>query len=154
VTWWARGIRRVLRYNTVSVFGIPLKFAVLIAMVELVGFGYLLATVVAVEVVILHNFLWHLRWTWRDRSTGLSRRQVAARLLKFQFGAGAVAMLANLLVMRWLVNGLGFHYFPANMAATVVAGTANFLLSEFFVFLAPDRRVNLATVPRDPSCRT
>ena len=140
----------------VGALGLVVKFSVLTAMVELAGAGYLAATAVAVEAVILHNFVWHLRWTWRERCAGLSRRQTIARLLKFQFGSGAVAMVANLPVMWLLVNRLGLHYLPANLAATAVAGTVNFLLSEFFVFLAPSqgRPVRLATVPPGPSCRT
>ena len=155
MTWWARAIRRILRYNAVSVFGLPLKFAILTALVELTGAGYLVATAVAVETVILHNFVWHLRWTWRERNAELSGRQIAIRFAKFQFGSGALALLANLLMMRWLVNGMRLHYLPANLAATVVAGTANFLLAEFFVFLGPPNgKVSLATPPSDPSCRT
>ena len=30
--------------------------------------NYLMATLVAVEAAILSNFVWHYRWTWRDRS--------------------------------------------------------------------------------------
>jgi putative flippase GtrA len=156
VTSWATGIRRFVRYNLVGALGLVVKFSVLTAMVELAGAGYLAATAVAVEAVILHNFAWHLRWTWRERCAGLSRRQTILRLLKFQLAAGAVAMVANLPVMWLLVNRLGIHYLPANVAATVVAGTANFLLAEFFVFLAPpqSRGIRLATVPPGPSCRT
>ena len=152
---WRAILRRILKYNTVSVIGVPLKFAVLTAAVELGDAGYLVATAIAVETVILHNFGWHLRWTWRDRSFGLSTAEVLTRLLKFQLGNGAIAMAVNLGVMRWLTGAAGIHYLPANIAATVLAGSLNFLLSEFFVFLAPRHAAGIttATAPSSPSSR-
>jgi putative flippase GtrA len=147
VNWWLNTSRRILKYNSVSAFGLPLKFTVLTALVELAGADYLAATAVAVEIVILHNFVWHLRWTWRDRSFALSRRGVLFRFCLFQCGAGAIAMTSNLVSMRLLVGSAGLHYLAAAVAATIVAGTANFLFSEFVVFLSPPRGVNPANVP-------
>jgi putative flippase GtrA len=141
----SRGIRRFFRYNLVGVMGLGVKFSVLAGLVELAGAGYLAATAVAVEATILHNFVWHFRWTWRDRSAGLSRRAALRCLWKFHLGTGAVALLANLLVMRLLVEELGVYYALANIAATVVAGLANFMISNFVVF---------APAERPASCRT
>jgi putative flippase GtrA len=145
MTALARGIGRLFRYNLVGVMGLGVKFSVLAGLVELNGAGYLAATAVAVEATVLHNFVWHFRWTWRDRSAGLSRREALRCLWKFHLGTGAVALLANLLVMRLLVEELGVHYALANIAATVVAGLANFMISNFIVF---------APAERPASCRT
>jgi putative flippase GtrA len=128
------GMRRFLRYYLVGAMGLSVKFSVLTALVEFAGVGYLASTAVAVEAAVMHNFTWHLRWTWRDRSAGLSRREALMRLLRFHLGAGAVAMLANLLVTRFLVQEFGIHYAAANLAATVFAGLANFMISNFVVF--------------------
>ena len=119
--------------------GLGVKFSVLTALVELAGVGYLASTAVAVEAAMMHNFVWHLRWTWRDRSTGSSHRETLMRLVRFQLGTGAVAMLANLLVTRLLVQELAVHYVAANLAATVFAGLANFMVSNFVVFAAVER---------------
>ncbi len=128
------GIRRFLRYYLVGAMGLGVKFSVLTALVELAGVGYLASTAVAVEAAVMHSFIWHLRWTWRDRSIGFSRRESLMCLLRFHLGTGAVAMLANLLVTRFLVQEFGIHYAAANLTATVFAGLANFMISNFFVF--------------------
>jgi putative flippase GtrA len=128
---------RFLRYNMVGLMGIGVKFSILAALVEWVHLGYLMATVIALETTILHNFSWHLCWTWGDRSAHIPFSGILVRLLRFQTANGAVGFAANLIVMRALVDGLGIHYFIANMVATVVAGLASFLLSEFFVFANP-----------------
>lgn len=130
------GIRRFFRYNLVGAMGLSVKFSVLTALVEFAGVGYLASTAIAVEAAVMHNFVWHLRWTWRDRSTCLSRRETLVRLLRFHLGTGAVAMVANLLVTRFLVQEFGIHYVAANLAATVFAGLANFMISNFVVFVS------------------
>ena len=134
----AGGIPRFFRYNLVGAMGLSVKFSVLTALVEFAGAGYLASTAVAVEAAMIHNFTWHLQWTWSDRSAGLSRREALMRLLRFHLGAGAVAMLANLLVTRFLVQEFGIHYAAANLAATVFAGLANFMISNFVVFTAAE----------------
>ena len=135
------GTRRLFRYYLVGAMGLSVKFSVLTALVEFAGAGYLASTAVAVEAAIIHNFIWHLRWTWRDRSAGLSRREALMRLLRFHLGVGAVAMLANLLVTRFLVQEFGIHYAAANLAATVFAGMANFMISNFVVFASRAKEV-------------
>lgn len=128
-------MRRFLRYNLVGLIGLGVKFCVLAALVETAGLGHLAATAIAVEAAVLNNFTWHLRYTWRERSAGLSPRDVAGRLLRFHLANGAVGMAANLVLMRLLVDGLGLHYLAANFLATAAAGTVNFLIAGAFVFV-------------------
>ena len=139
--WLTAAAIRFLRYNLVGGLGLCVKFGALIALSEIAHLNYLWATALAVEAAVLHNFTWHIRWTYRDRSAGLSLREVLVRLLRFHLANGAVGMLVNLLVMRLLVERAGLHYLPSNAVATVIAGTVNFLLSEFFVFAIPKPRV-------------
>jgi len=127
---------RFPRYCTVGVIGVCGKIAVLSALIEVGRVGYLPATAIAVETAIIHSFLWHLFWTWRDRSTGISIPAILSRLVRFHLANGAVGFISNLVLMRILVENLGLHYLPSNVAATCVAGLANFLLSEFFVFVS------------------
>jgi putative flippase GtrA len=140
-----RGFGRLFRYSVVGSMGLALKFCILTGLVELAGTSYLPATACAVEAAVLHNFVWHLRWTWRDRSTNLSLPQALQRLLKFHLGIGAVAMVVNLLVMRLLVDYLRIHYLLASVAATISAGLATFMISNFFVFVSAARPVTYRT---------
>ena len=49
---------------------------------------------------------------------------------------GAVGIVVNLALMRFLVDRIGLHYLPANAVATAFAGIANFALSGLFVFVS------------------
>ena len=57
---------RFVRFNGVGVFGFAVQIGALASLLH-AGMPYLPATAVAVELSILNNFLWHERWTWRDR---------------------------------------------------------------------------------------
>jgi hypothetical protein len=95
------------------------------------------ATALAVEAGMLHNFSWHLHWTWRERCAGITWQETLLRLLKYQASNGAVAMAVNLLAVRVLVGGLGLHYLVANLFATAAAGIINFAIAEFLIFRCP-----------------
>jgi putative flippase GtrA len=94
---------------------------------------YLVATALAVEIAVLHNFVWHERFTWRDRPGG--RRERLLRLLRFHLGNGAVSIVGNLGLMWLLVSR--FHMkriLVANAIAIGVCSFLNFALGEWFVF--------------------
>jgi putative flippase GtrA len=87
---------------------------------------------VATEAAVLHNFLWHLRWTWADRPAGA--RAAGWRLLRFNLSNGGFSLVGGAAIMALLVDALGVHYLLANVAAVLVVSIANFLASDRFVF--------------------
>jgi putative flippase GtrA len=103
---------------------------------------YLVATTAAVEAVILHNFAWHQRWTWKDR---VSRRRldVLTRLVKFNLLNGGISLAGNAAVMALLTGAAGVEPVVANAAAILLCSLANFFASETLVFrsLTPADRI-------------
>jgi putative flippase GtrA len=55
------------KFNLVGGIGITVQFAVLLLTKSVLHFNYLAATAIAVEAAVLHNFVWHERFTWADR---------------------------------------------------------------------------------------
>jgi putative flippase GtrA len=124
--------RRWLTFNGVGILGFLLQLAVLGGLIRLLGVHYLVATVVAVEAAILHNFYWHQRHTWRDRPTfGMSTRR---RLVRFHLLNGTVSLAGNALVMLLLTGSLGVDPVRANIVAVVTCSIVNFFGSEMLVF--------------------
>lgn len=121
-----------VKFNLVGAIGIGVQLAVLAALNRALG-NYVLATAIAVEFTVLHNFLWHERFTWADRA-GLSWRESLLRLVKFNLSNGAVSVLGNIVLMRCFVGGLGLPVLVANLLAIAVCGLVNFLLGDRFVF--------------------
>jgi putative flippase GtrA len=132
-------VRRWLKFNTVGAIGIAVQLGALAILKGAFGVNYLAATAIAVETAVLHNYVWHELWTWRDRREG-SR---IGRLLRFNLSNGAVSIAVNLVLMRLLVGAQHIPYLIANLAAIAAGSLANFLLGEFFVFRGTRKRATL-----------
>jgi len=122
-----------MKFNAVGGIGIGVQLVALTLFRSWLKLDYLLATALAVEIAVIHNFVWHERFTWADRP---ARRPVQSlvRLMKFNASNGAVSILGNLVLMRLLVGELKVNYVAANLIAIVVCSLVNFLLGDRFVF--------------------
>jgi putative flippase GtrA len=128
-------LRHWLKFNAVGAIGIVVQLAALEILKTLLQVEYLLATALAVEIAVLHNFIWHDRWTWAERSRAKGRARFPwVRLARFNLSTGAVSIAANLLLMRLLVGRLHVQYLLANLLSIAAASVANFLLSDLLVF--------------------
>lgn len=124
---------RWLKFNLVGGLGIAVQFAGLLVLKSGFHLNYLLATTLAVEMAVVHNFLWHERYTWADRVQPSWRRSLP-RLLRFNLAAGGVSIAGNLALMKLMV-GLGHvNYLIANSVAIALCSLLNFLVSEEWVF--------------------
>ena len=135
---------RWLKFNAVGGIGIVVQLAVLAVLRSLLKLDYLLATGLAVEVAVIHNFLWHERFTWADRPVARPFRSLV-RLVKFNASNGAVSVVGNLLLMRLLVGELKLNYVVSNLVAIVVCSLVNFLLGDRFVFEAEARTATISS---------
>ena len=57
---------RWLKFNAVGALGMIVQLGSLGLLIHVLGMHYMLATALAVEAAVLHNFLWHRRWTWAE----------------------------------------------------------------------------------------
>jgi putative flippase GtrA len=82
---------RWLRFNVVGGIGIAVQLVLLFLLRSVLRFNYLAATALAVEITVIHNFLWHERFTWADRVQTTWRNSLP-RLLRFNLTNGAVSI--------------------------------------------------------------
>ena len=121
-----------LKFNAVGGMGIGVQLVVLTVLKSGLHIDYLLATALAVEAALVHNFIWHERFTWVERES----KNVALRFLKFNLTAGTFSILGNILLMAVFVDLGRMNYLLANLATIAVCSLGNFLVSDRFVFQA------------------
>ena len=130
---------RWMKFNLVGAIGIVVQLAALFLLKSVLNLNYLWATALAVETAVIHNFIWHERFTWADR-TKLDRMQTSSgrssllRCLRFNVANGAVSILGNLALMKLLVDFGYINYLAANGIAIALCSLANFLVSNEWVF--------------------
>jgi putative flippase GtrA len=128
-------ISRWLKFNAAGIVGVVVQLGLLHLLTHFAGLHYIFATPLAVEAAILHNFLWHERYTWRVR-TQLDSRSSLRRLAYFNLTNGAVSLIGNLVLMSSFVGWFGMPIVTANLCAIGACSTLNFVIAEWFIFTA------------------
>ncbi|MFZ0337342.1 MAG: GtrA family protein [Terracidiphilus sp.] len=122
------------KFNLVGVVGMVVQLGVL-ALINRVAPGhYMVATAVAIEITLLHNFVWHLHYTWRDRRC---RSALRRQLIRFHLSNGLVSMAGNLALMPVLVEGARLPVVAANAIAILCCSIMNFFLGDQWAFVPP-----------------
>jgi putative flippase GtrA len=137
-------VSRAARFVWVGAGGFVVQAATLQGLVGLADLGYPLATALAVEAAILHNFLWHERWTWADRGgpqtgghTAPEPRRHArrwARFLRFNGLTAVVSIGGNLALMALLVGVLHAPLLVGMALSVAALSVVNFACADRFVF--------------------
>src|SRR5713226_5137545 len=123
-----------IRFNVVGVLGFALQSGALFVLTHSAHpVGYLAATAAAVELAVMNNFIWHQRWTWRDRPSA-TKGETLRRLLKFNFTNGLVSIAGNLFLMSILVGQLGLPITGANLISVAACSICNFILADRIAF--------------------
>jgi dolichol-phosphate mannosyltransferase len=123
-----------VKFNLVGVVGFGLQTGVLFIFTHATRqVSYLAATATAVELAVLNNFIWHQRWTWRDRPS-LTIKQTLRRLVKFNLTSGLFSIVGNLIFMAFLVGRLGLPIGPANLASVAACSVVSFFLADRIAF--------------------
>jgi putative flippase GtrA len=128
-----RSIDRRVAFVLVGALGLVVQLTTLRVLAMSAGLHLLIATAIAAEAAILHNFLWHEGWTWAARIVPF-RGAVLARLLRFHLANGLVSIVGNVALMGLFVAGLALNYLFANVLAVAVCALLNFLSADFLVF--------------------
>ena len=83
---------------------------------------------------MLHNFVWHERFTWKDRAGRSGRARRRRGCCGSMPGTGWCRSRGNLVLMRLFVGGMRWKLLVANGMAIAICSLLNFAASEWFVF--------------------
>lgn len=124
---------RWLKFNAVGALGIALQLFALAVFKTGLCLDYRVATALAVESAVLHNFFWHERFTWGDRGS-LGWKQCLLRLLKFNFTTGMLSVVGNVVLMTFFIGIGHVNYLVANLLTIACCSIVNFFMSDRLVF--------------------
>lgn len=142
-------VRRWLKFNVVGVAGMLVQLVTLAGLNHIVPRHYVVNVLIAVETAILHNFIAHVHYTWRDRIIGSAWRDrrksvvLLRPLWRFQVSNGAVSLAGNAVLMKLLVGRAHMPVLVANCIAIFACGLVNFWLGDNWAFAAIDCHGNV-----------
>ena len=121
---------RWCKFNLVGAMGMVVQLGALAVINHCLPGHYLYASAAAMELALVHNFAWHLRYTWRDRRDG-SR---FAQFIRFHLSNGMVSLVGNLVLMKLLVGGAHLPVLASNGIAILCCSIVNFSLGDQWAF--------------------
>ena len=137
----------VVRFGLVGLSGIVVNQLVLWALVDGLGWNYLLAAVLSAEVSIASNFALTEHWVFTERRHG----SVLARAAGFALVANS-ALLLQVPLLGVLTGVVGLHYLVSNLVSVVVVFGLRYVLSERLIWSSKQaprhRRRGTARPPR------
>jgi putative flippase GtrA len=99
----------------------------------ILGFPLIPASLMAIEIAIIHNFFWHRHWTWRDRN-GDKSQSFSKQLLTYNLMMGSVDLVVNVSILWVLTTVFGVHYLISNIVGMMCGPLIKFWLNEKVVF--------------------
>jgi putative flippase GtrA len=124
---------RFIKFNLVGLSGVVVNEGLLVILGTLVY--YLYASVVAIEVSIVTNFILNDFWTFRDRRHG----NIAARFLKFN-GLMLIGLAVNLGILYAGTTYLSIHYLLSNLFGIGVAFLVRYWLSLRYAWIKKEEQ--------------
>jgi putative flippase GtrA len=121
---------RWVKFNTVGVGGAAVQLCALWMLQHFTSISYVWAVIFAVEIAILHNFVWHEAWTWRGKPLADRWR----RFGRFHLANGVMSIASNVVLTYFYKEIAGLPLLAANLAAIITAALLNFWVAQAWVF--------------------
>ncbi len=121
------------KFSLVGLLGAALQIVLLPLLANLLQLPVLIATPLAVELILLHNFVWHENFTWHDRRFANTRQRITA-LARFHLSNGTISLFGNTALMYLFVVRFRMPVTLSAVAAIVLCGVLNFLSADRLVY--------------------
>ena len=122
---------RFARFALAGLGGFVVQIATLAVLTSLFGVHYIIATMIAVEAAIVSNFVWHQRWTFRDRAGSWLER-----LIQFNALNAITSIFGSIFLTALFVEAWEIPVVVANIISVVTLSVINFLGADRLVFRA------------------
>jgi putative flippase GtrA len=132
---------RFLRFNLVGAGGIAVQLGMIWLLAHRLAMPPGLSTAVGVGAAVLHNYLWHRAWTWRDRPRATSG---AIEFLMFAGANGLVSLVGNVMVVTALTSVTRIGAAPGSLVGIAICGLVNYWLADRAVFAARPEPASVA----------
>ena len=128
-------LKMFAKFSVIGLSGVGVNMAVYVPLIAM-GVSYMTAAVLSFVVAVTNNFIWNLLWTFKGRAADKSFRH---KYISF-VACSIVNFVANLAVLKALVEQFGMNAMIAQLIAIGVTGVLNFALNYAITF--NDKRRN------------
>ena len=120
-------------FNLVGVLGFAVQLGTLVCLKRFFGLNLVPATAIAVEIALLHNFVWHEHVTWADVISPF-QHGMFGRIARFHLANGLISIAGNVSITWLLVRLAHLPYWAANALSVLACSIGNFFVGDRLVF--------------------
>ena len=125
--------KKLFKFGIVGLSGIVVNEGVLIYLKEYIHFTLPVASIFAIELSIVSNFIWNDLWTFKsEQQHALGYRW--QRFISFQIVSIGGAII-NFIILNVLATLIGIDYRIANILGILVAFAWNFMINRRFTWI-------------------
>ncbi len=124
--------KRFITFTLVGISGIFVNNLILFYAKEYLYVPLAIASLIAIQVAIINNFIWNHRFTWTDREMK-GFNAIRTGLIKFTMVSWIAGGL-NWVILLLLTHFAGLHYIVANLIAIFIASILNYFLNDLWTF--------------------
>jgi dolichol-phosphate mannosyltransferase len=126
---------RFIKFGIVGGSGILVNMGFLWFFTEIVGFYYLISSVLAIALAMISNFIWNDLWTWRDRGEPGAKAYLT-RMVKFILVSSIAAYIGNMGILWIFTHFFHIYYLISNLIGIAVGTVLNYSVNNFWTFKA------------------
>lgn len=126
-------LKMFAKFSVIGLSGVGVNMAVYVPLMAM-GISYMTAAVISFLAAVTNNFIWNLLWTFKGRALDKSLRR---KYISF-VACSIVNLVANLAILKILVEQSGMNATIAQLIAIGATGALNFALNYIITF--SDRR--------------
>ena len=133
---WNERLPQVLRgtkFLLVAWMGMVVNSGYLYVFKGVLGVRLIPASMMAIEIAIIHNFIWFRHWAWKDRKSE-NRQPFFKQLLMYNVATGIVDLSANVTILWVLSTLFHVHYMLANILGMLAGPFIKFWLNDKVIF--------------------
>ena len=124
--------KRFITFTFVGVSGIVVNNAILFYAKESLHVPLAIASLIAIQIAIINNFIWNRQFTWTDRPM-LGWASIRPGLIKFTLVSWVAGGL-NWILLLLLTRFFDLYYILANLVAILCASVLNYFLNDLWTF--------------------
>jgi len=126
--------KKVFKFGIVGISGIIVNQGLLIALKEYAGLSIPIASIIAIQMAILNNFLWNDIWTFKEKDQPQKISSRWQRLFAFEVVSAGGAVI-NFAILNAFVIFLVMDYQVANIIGILLGFVWNFLVNRRFTWV-------------------
>lgn len=127
-----------VRFCLVGALGFVINYILLTLLYKILHSPLFLAQLVAAEVALFSNFIFHHHWTYKASKV---RKTITTLIVQFHLTSW-VAIVGSALIVSFCVRELGLNYGIALILSSAIALAWNFAWSKFVIWRKRDETVH------------